>query len=77
MTEFEFTIPVQYTIKVHALSTDLPKDELRELVNVKVHEDLARDARLLNGYSGGHTDGHKAYAYSYEAVSLEKDCNGA
>lgn len=77
MTEFEFTIPIQYTIKVHARSTDLPEDVLRELVNDKVQADLALDARLLNGYSGGHTDEHKAYAYSYEAVTLPKDCTGA
>lgn len=64
----DFLMPIEYTVKVHANSTELAEDELRHIVNEKVMEDLVRDSKYLNACAGCQTDDHRTYSYSYEAV---------
>lgn len=68
-SKIDFIMPIEFAIKVSASSAELTEEELRKVVNEKITADLARDAGWLNGCAGCHTDDHKTFAYSYEAIA--------
>lgn len=67
-SKIEFEIPIKYTIKVIASSSELLEKELRKIVTTNVRADLVRDAKCLNACAGCKTADNKTYSYSYEAV---------
>lgn len=68
-SKIDFMMPIEYAVKVHASSTELTEEELRKIVNEKVMEDLARDAKYLNACAGCQTDDRRTFSYSYDAVA--------
>jgi len=68
MARVTYEIPISFSIKVNANSSELSEQELIECVKHEVSEDLERDRKLLNGYAGCTTKDNRGFSYSYEAV---------